>query len=100
MWNALVEAIKAIQGWLALNRNNKNVQNQELLDALIELHRAANLTRAYLAEVAINGQEGEAQTRGAVFPRDIRDRLSQGWLEVGRKLSGCNYKYHDGHIHD
>jgi hypothetical protein len=98
MLGDIVKAVEVVRNWLAYNRTNRQINQQLLLDAMVELHLAANLTRSYLAEVAINGPEGRA--RGNQFPRDVRHQLSQSWVEVGRRLSHCYNGVHDRHIEE
>src|SRR3990172_8539205 len=91
MWSEVIDAVKAIGGWIAYNKNNRELREQRLIDALVQMHRAANLTRAYLADVVVAGVEGDRLPRDR-DPRiqDLRREVSENWLQVGRALSQCS----------
>jgi hypothetical protein len=100
MLGDLVKAVEVVRNWLAYNRNNRDVNKNQLLEALVELHRAANLTRSYLADVVVSGREGRELGRERQFPRETREQLSERWLTVGHHLSRCRDNHRDGHIQE
>jgi hypothetical protein len=90
MWADIISGVKAIGGWVQLNRDNGRLQRRELVDALSELHRAANLTRAFAADASLHGYE-EAGNRFREIPfRGDWWELSEAWRKVAEKLAGLS----------
>ena len=75
--STLFEMIDRLKSWLELRHKYRGERNQAFDDALLAIHRAANRTRAYIADVRVDpnarhrAQEGE---------------LSDLWVQVGDKL--------------
>lgn len=91
MWSDIISGAKAISGWVQLNRDNRRLRQQnrrdDLIEALSELHRAANFTRAFAADATLRGYE-----RAEEHFRDIeiggqRWNVSEAWRIVGEKLA-------------
>lgn len=77
MWSDIISGAKAIGGWVQLSRDNRRLRQQnrrdELIEALSELHRTANFTRAFAADATVtttseSGKCSESSTNG-VSPR-------------------------------
>ena len=98
MWDTVIEAVKAINRWVSLNKANQKLSQERLLDSLVQVHRAANLTRAYYADVAILGLEPGEGT----VPQDDPDRrrrdLWEAWEAAGQMLARCQDDIVDAQI--
>jgi hypothetical protein len=76
-----LDAIDRLTTWLGLVRTSRIQRTQTLEDALEAIHRAANKTRAYIADTrAARRRDGRRADRAAEM------ELSNLWLQVGMAL--------------
>lgn len=91
MWSDIVSGAKAIGGWVQLNRDSRRLREQshrdELIDALSELHRTANFTRAFAADATLRGYERAEERFREISVDGKRWDVSEAWRHVGEKLA-------------
>jgi hypothetical protein len=98
--SAIANVVKLVTGWVSYIETKEDLDRRRFIEALVALHRAANLTRSYLADAAVTelsarlGEHGEYNAvpralRHAHFPGDGRRAISEAWVGVGEKLGHC-----------
>src|SRR5687768_41441 len=96
MWNELLEALKTIGGWITLQKSGRGAQREQFIVALVQVHQAANKTRAHFASEAAFGPEGNLNIRGLNVRSPQwegnreREAVSEAWLRAGEALARCD----------
>jgi hypothetical protein len=91
----LIEAVDALRRWVFLYATAKRIEQQMLIDAMIEIHSAANKTRFMIGETANLSANSTSRNRRANQERvrAIQGELSQVWQHVAQTLLECHQRY-------